>query len=480
MAGGVKFVVTGDVSHVEKALHKMQRQVESLKGQLKAAGKKGKEGAETAGKGFNKLGTATKKALDPAVLLSYAAGFVGVQAAIGKVTEALKAMHEERKRGAQLMRESATGLASLAQLAGGDAGKLRGLIEKAKEVRKAGGAPTLTEAANLVFQLESAGAIQERGFFGKLQTVTPATEAAGAAAKIQAAMGFKETGKLQDILSGAAAAAAPVTGAGIGDILGAATKPAKIAHTMGISDEELFAAISIVAKGTETADVAGTQVQSFLVSMMQKPEYKGLSIQQMVEKVQKKALPEAELKKFFGRKEAALGFLALEGGEFPGMTKAITEAKETNLIGKIVGSAMAIPAIQAVRGQVALEGQEEVVDIEKFGLKQIEREKALSRTRIKSKEAEESGAKRYVRGKVGGAAEFLGAEPEVVESAGGALTDVLWGIVKTGLKGAEYADPGTWILKEILKVLQSTNKKTAPGPTLPKDQIPQAGAGGEW
>lgn len=322
----VKFVVTGDVSHVEKGFHKLQREVVKLKEKLKESGKSGKTGAETAGKGFDKLGDSITKAFDPKRLAGMLTGLAGVHKIIGTIKTGLAELERRRAEAAAAIIQTEMPAAKLAQLAKTPA-EFREILDTAKEFYRLGGAKTREEAYATIFQLKSADALKEMPFFAQLKGVVPEIpETAGVAAKIQAAFGKKEAGSLEEIVGKGIEAARTVTDVGVTQILQAVIKTAKLAQQQGITDEQAMAAISIVAKEAESADIAGTQVRAMLDVFGIKRGFKGLDLEEMVKKVSEMEMESPELKKWFGRKEARMGFLALAGKDITGRAAEIGEA----------------------------------------------------------------------------------------------------------------------------------------------------------
>lgn len=306
-----KMVITGDGKHLLREIDRLNKKIDGM-------GKRGEASAGKTRKSISGIGGAIDKAFSPARLAGMLAGFVSVQKAIDIIKAGLEDLARRREEAAQTIIETEMPAAKLAQLTKTHA-EYRELLKTAGLIYEMGGAKTKEEAYATTFQLKSAGALKEAGFFARLKGVVPEIpEVAGAAAKIQAAFGVKETGTLEAIVGKGIAAAAPVTDVGVREMLLAATKPAKIAKKMGLSDEELLAAVSIVARGAEGPEVAGTQVKQMLTTFMTKPGFKGLSLQQMIEKVTQQQMPDPELKKWFGRIQGMQAYFALAGGEIPG------------------------------------------------------------------------------------------------------------------------------------------------------------------
>jgi len=247
----VTVTLTGDEARLLRSLQKI----------IDKEGQLGQKAAETG----RKAKEAGDKAFGPQALqqiASYAAGFMSVSAAVGLVTNALKEMDRTRKEAVERMKGAEGGLSRLAQLATSPE-EFEKFVSIAKEIRQRRGAGTLGEAADLTFQLASGSALEERGFFAKLYQIANPAEVAGAAASLRAAFGAKETGSLQALVSKSIAAAAPAPRVGVTDILMGMTKAAPGAGLLGISDEETFAAMSILAKKLGSADVAGTRLAAF-------------------------------------------------------------------------------------------------------------------------------------------------------------------------------------------------------------------------
>lgn len=243
-------------------------------------------------------------------------------------------------------RASSKGLGNLVQLAGGDVSKRQKLISAAKQTFAEGGFNTLNESANLIFQLESAGALGQRAFFSQLQTVDEAADIAKTTALIRNNLGQAETGTLRQITSKVIAGALPATGVSPSDIARGSATAAVSAKALGLSDEELIAAVSRVSETTGSGDLAGTQVNSLLTALIKRgaaddPALKGKNFGGVLQSVIDRDLNQAELIEFFGRKEAAKAFGALRDvGGFGTRVVELFQADKSDLAGQTIANAL--------------------------------------------------------------------------------------------------------------------------------------------
>ena len=327
--------------------------------------------AETraAGAEMDRAGEKTQKAYGPAAqnqlkkLITMLGPGLGLLGAVRLVTKAFGEMAEARKEAGARLSEAEMGLGKLSQLAGGDPEKLKALVKKSVQFMAYGGAPTLGEAATTMFELESAGATTDAQvkFFAQLYGIDNPAELATAAGKLRAGFGPKEAGTFREIMSKGVAAAAPVTGVGINEILQASLPGASVAAELGISDEELLAAVSILAQKAKSADVGGTQIEGLLRSLQKRgfvEEHKGKSLIEMLDVIRKEKMDTPELIEYFGRKEAAAGFSRLQPKEFGERLASINKAQADNTIDQIIKSRAEVPAIQIPREARIAKGEE--------------------------------------------------------------------------------------------------------------------------
>ena len=203
-------------------------------------------------------------------LARYAAGMYGITAALGTVKQLFTDVRQEADRLGERQRQSKFGMGSLAQLAESDA-QMRAMVAQAKKTFAEGATETLDEAGAVQFTLESAGLGEYRRGVSRMLAsgvVKDAKKLVDASAGLQTAFSEAETGRFEDIVSKGygASKGAP---ASIDEILQAAGVAGSAAAALGLSDEELLAAIPTVAK-VEGPETAGTQVKQLLAAIEKK------------------------------------------------------------------------------------------------------------------------------------------------------------------------------------------------------------------
>lgn len=342
--------MTGDEAKLLRSLAALEKKTESLERKLAKVGRTGREAGEKTGRSMKRgmedgFGASSRRQIT-----GYVKGLVGVSVAIGGITRAFREMNRASEEAAQKSRAAEMGLAELTQLSGGDPKKLQSLIRQAKSFFRVGGAENLDQAARILFSLESAGIPQaQHKLFDELFGISRTPDVlARAATTLQTALGRDETGDIRGIVSKgfAASAFAP---ARTGPLLEAASRGAVSAKALGISDEELLAATTLLAKATGTAELGGTQVSSLLDALSKKGGFVGLGLQESIKRIESMNLTQGELFKFLGRKEAVKGFGVLrdQRGQFRDILEAITAAPEIDLIGQLIAARNLQPEIMA-------------------------------------------------------------------------------------------------------------------------------------
>jgi len=254
------------------------------------------------------------------------------------------------------LQTAATPLGKLAQLAGGDTAKLDTLFAATKTTFSEGAFRTLDEAARLTFELESAGALDERKFFSLLQSVDDAASIAKTTKTLRTGFaGGDRVGTNQQLIGKALTAAGPAPGVSPSQVLEAAAFASSSAKKLGLTDEELFAAISRVSQVTGSATLAGTQVESLFTALLKNnfadEGKKGRPLFKVLEEINSLGKSEAGLIEFLGRKEAARGFSVLGGdvGAFIGRTREVDRSQQGRLAAETIANALRRPEIAATR-----------------------------------------------------------------------------------------------------------------------------------
>lgn len=218
-----------------------------------------------------------KKAFGPSMITSIgqaAAGYASAAAAVGLIVTGLKEKAAEEERAAQRAIQSRAGLGSLSQLAaneGGTPAERRAayarLVSEARGFVASGAASDENEAGNLLFQLAGSGLNEgDRSFAadikasGTLQNVGGAAEAYSALKK---QLGEKEVGTFREFMSKSLKAAGPAPGS-FEELPIAAAQSGGSAKALGVSDEFLLAATTILGQATNDIGVGGTQLEALL------------------------------------------------------------------------------------------------------------------------------------------------------------------------------------------------------------------------
>jgi len=361
---GIVVEMSAREGQLRSAIAKLEKQQESLKRKLGETGKAGRRAGKDMGESFG------QRAITQ--IASYTASVVGVVPAIQKIGQAWREADQARDMAAQKIRESEISLASLTQLAMGDKAKLADLLGGAKQIYMGGGARTLAEAGRTMFALESAGVGGERDLFTRLFGIVEQPDVmARAATTMLTAMGPEETGGLRAIMSKGFAAShfAPASAE---QMLEATSRSGDVGRMLGMRDESLLAATSLLSQASGTAELGGTQLASYLSALVKEGGYEGMSLAESVRKIQGMGLSNADLVKFLGRKEAVRGYstMALNLPELERRTGAITAAQKGDLLGELIASREAQPMLAATLLERQAKAREEVGSTE-MGTKRI-------------------------------------------------------------------------------------------------------------
>ncbi len=344
----VKLTMTSDTASLLRDISKLEAQQARLKGKLAETGRAGKKAGDDTRSSMKR---ANQEGFGPKALAGvarYAAGFLGVGAAVGAVTSALREMSRAEAEAGKQSAAAAPGLGQLGQLALGDRKKLRDLIGASKDLFRGGGASSLDQASRIIFALESAGVpAGDRGLFTDLFGIVGQPEVlARAATTMLKSVGQEETGDLRAIISKGFAASqfAPST---VESLMEAASRGGVPARALGVRDEALLAATTILAEASGSAEQGGTQISSFLRSMQKAGGFKGLGLPGGIARIQGMGLSDPELIKFLGRQEAATAFgvLSAQGPELAHRIREIDQAQRGDLLGQMISAHQAAPEL---------------------------------------------------------------------------------------------------------------------------------------
>jgi len=255
---------------------------------------------------MEKAGQAGKKAFGMQAIASigkYAAGVLGVGAAIGKMSQALTEYKTRVDEIAAEEKGASASLGNLYQMI--DNEKDRKAIKKlGDEIFLEGATDTLDEARQIAFRLHSSQAVDEKNLFIRMKAselISDPARMAEAANTMQMGMGVEETGSKKALISKAlvASGGAPAKAE---ELLVAASKSASFASGLEISDEELLAAIPLLASASGGPEEGGTRLRAFISKAAVKG-YAAPTLSGMFENIRKKNLSPAQAAKYFGRME---------------------------------------------------------------------------------------------------------------------------------------------------------------------------------
>lgn len=257
---------------------------------------------------------------------------------------------------------AATG--ALGQLSKGDPAKLKRMTDAARQTFREGAFETLPEAMRLQFELESAGASGERSFFSRLAAIDPdAAQVATSSSLVRQAFGA-EGGSFEQIASKGLAAADPATGANLSQMLEGVAKASKAGQALGLSDEQVFAAVTQVAKVTGNASEAGDRVRALFTSLTRKgyaDEKRGQSLSTTIKEIGAQGMSQAQLVEYFGREEARFAFDILKDtGGLEATLGQINQAQSTNLARRTIDTAMSDRTVRGRRERLAAAAEKEL------------------------------------------------------------------------------------------------------------------------
>ena len=260
-------------------------------------------------------------------LSGLALSYFGVAAAIGVVIRGIRDIQEVGRDAAQKQREAKFSMGSLAQVAEREGPEsYAGLKAAAEKMYRGGAAETLEEAYRQVFEIKSAEQMEYIDLFTRLKQ-TRMIQQPGVLAQAASAMtysfGREETGDLGRLISKGLAAAKIAPGTSE-TVLQAAAPAAAGAAELGWSDEELLAALGVIAKATGQTDEAGTRIESMVRGMQKivdpstrearmgvisgRPDVrfnlKGKNLLGQLREIESKNLSAGDLMELYGRKEA--------------------------------------------------------------------------------------------------------------------------------------------------------------------------------
>jgi hypothetical protein len=316
------------------SIDQVERATAKYRGELDAAGR-------------STDGAFGSKAL--AGVASMATQYLSVAAAVGTIVAGLREKAAEEERAAQRAQQSRAGLGVLSQLASSEKDPKQAFKDLVAEARGfvAGGVVQDEGAAGeLLFQLAGAGLNRrDRSFAaqvkaaGTLQNVGGAAEAYSA---LKTALGEGEVGTFQQFMSKSLKAAGPAPGS-FEQLPIAAAQSGGSAKALGISDEFLLAATTMLGKQSGSISEGGT----LLAALLRGVEKSGLNLQGVgglgvIDALSALPAKQQGLGGVLGdRAEAVSAFRTLRDnrGDLAALMSGVSSAQEQNL----AGAAAALP-----------------------------------------------------------------------------------------------------------------------------------------
>lgn len=390
--------MTSEEARLLRGMQKLIAEQKKMEDGFSKVGRSGKKAGDDAGKALEK----TRKHTGPSAqqeLSAMALRWGSVAGGIALATAALNKYQAERqKMGGQLLAES-FGMSELAQLAGGDAAKLKQLIGEVRKTQRETGA-SAQEASQLQFTLESLGAGKSREFFAGFRKITDPMQLAEGASTLQSAFGVEETGDIQAVANKLFAASA-VSKARLQEFAPAATIAAQQqAKLLGGSDEELLGTMAILSRATKSADMASTQIRSLATSLAEQ----GLGGQGLLAAVSQaeemmSGMTASEKIKFMGRQEALTGFYGIQQNraEIESTIRDVERAATSGLGGRMQASVREVRELEAVRQFEISEQKKMIEGGGEMGVEQLGRERAKNEIETRSMENKELWTTRAFR-----------------------------------------------------------------------------------
>ena len=286
-------------------------------------------------------------------LASYTAGLAGIAAAAALARKVLSEVRTEAEQIGDKQFTEAPSLGMLAQVADTPEDLAR-LEAEAKKTFAEGGARTIPEAAKLQFALESGSAGALRADFSQLQAsglVPDAAMMAESAIKLIAGMGEQEAGDFRTVVSKAFGGAKLGLGSAE-ELLQATASVSSQASRLGLSDEEVMAAVSTVSAVEGPAE-ASTQIQALLKGIEVEGIgggflEKGKTLREQVAKLKELETQGVDIRDMLGgRQEAVKGYGQLSSERGVASVEAnlanIASAEREDWFGKKVTMAEGIP-----------------------------------------------------------------------------------------------------------------------------------------
>jgi len=242
---------------------------------------------------------------------------------------------------------------------------------QARQIRTLGGAESMNEANQIMFNLASAGLTSEQDvlFAAQSKGVFDPNSLAVSAGKLRSTMPGEDVGSLRDITSKGMAAAAPLVGTDVGEILSVLPVAAGNAAKLGMTDEELMAMVSLAAQRMKSPELGATGVDRMLAGALKAGAPKGAGMANILFTMQKhvEGMSFTDRQRFLGDVRGEKAFSFLEANEFEPLferQRSIEEAQASGAAGQAIRRARSDPIFEAARLARAAEGSKEVASME--------------------------------------------------------------------------------------------------------------------
>lgn len=397
-------------------------------------------------------------------LVSFATQLGAVLGPIALIRMAWDEVAQAKQKAFDVNREARFKSGQLRQLADTQ-GEYDELRNKQRELFASGATRTLGEAGQIVFDITSAGLMEDASFrllkeLGKTGTIEDLSGFAQTITRLSSAFGAAEAGGTKAIIS-KAFAASEFSSANVPQLLSAAAKVGPVANLLKLTDEETMAAITALSK-TGTAEDAATALSSLLYSTAEQPEFEGMSIAERVRKLRSMNLSAGEMKEFLGRKEAVRAYsdLMQTSDIFRETHAAVIQANRDTFA---VDRKMAFKDMitEAAAGVEAAEAQQ-IVDFEKQAA--LGKYVSSVQQRIRMSEVAES------RGLDQAASAFIGVLNKYIGDPSDRAIIGAEGQARRLISGGKVTDEEKKILERLLKATedgvkeqQETNRKLSEG-----------------
>jgi len=302
-----KLIFHGDAASVLRAYDKIEEKNRKLATDLR--------GARDAAKGMKGQHVAAGKE-GSSSLLSLAAGWVSVGAAIGLAKRAIGSFMEMQRQAAEGLKTSEEAMGRLVTVSGGKQAEMARMTAAVRASRMEEGMSKL-DAAELQFVLESTGFQKERATFASLYKLVKPGPMALSVSRLHKAMGAAEVGTPRQALAKTLAAAwkADVFPEELGEAAAAAAASVK---RLGASDEQFLAALA-TASAQVGPQQAGTGIGRF-ADVMVKKGFQG-DLTAALRLVQQKKIPKAKLQQWLGGNVRATKGLEIMAASMPEIEK---------------------------------------------------------------------------------------------------------------------------------------------------------------